>query len=174
MKTQPTHPANDDATAATAAASNVIPLPLAPKDDKRRAEAKWSVPVMKLGYLSMPSLLLRGQGKLGLSPEQMNTLLQILEHWWKADEMPFPSKETIARRIGKSPRQIQRYLGELEAGGFIQRVGRYNGRKAQVSNYYRLDGLVEKLKAIEPEFTKAAEQNRLRRKKVETGGGGGA
>jgi DNA-binding Lrp family transcriptional regulator len=97
----------------------------------------------------------------------LNVLLQIVEHWWEAGKHAYPSKETIARRMGKSPRQVQRYLTKLEAGGFIQRIARYHGRKAQTSNAYALHGLVEKLKAIEPEFRKMADQARLRRKKVE-------
>lgn len=169
MKTTTTNttakvPAND-------AGADIIRLPILPKAEKRRSEDKWTAPVMKLGYTPLPSLLLRAQAKLQLKPEHLNTLLQIMEHWWEADKAPFPSKETLARRMGKSPRQVQRYLTELEKAGHIKRVERYNGRKAQVSNYYLLNGLVEKLVAVEPEFRKAAEQNRLRRKKVETPAG---
>ena len=91
------------------------------------------------------------------------------QHWWEADKVPFPSKDTLARRMGKSPRQVQRYLTQLEEAGFISRIERFNGRKAQVSNGYALAGLVAKLVAIEPEFQKIAEQHRLRRKRAETG-----
>jgi transposase len=152
----------------------IIPLPGMTKRDKRRSEDKWTAQVMKLGFTPLPNLLLRAQARLGLNPEQLNALLQIIEHWWEADKMPFPSKDTLARRMGKSPRQIQRYLTQLEDGGFISRIERFNGRKAQVSNGYDLGGLVAKLVAIEPAFQKIAEQYRLRRKKVETASGGGA
>jgi Mn-dependent DtxR family transcriptional regulator len=40
---------------------------------------------------------------------------------------PFPAKDTIARRMGKSPRQVQRYITELEEAGFIKRVERFTG-----------------------------------------------
>jgi Helix-turn-helix domain len=152
----------------------VIPMPGLTKRDRRRSEDKWTAQVMKLGFTPLPSLLLRAQARLGLKPEQLNTLLQIVEHWWEADKLPFPSKETLARRMGKSPRQVQRYLTQLEKGGFIARIERFNGRKAQVSNGYDLAGLVAKLVAIEPEFQKVTEQHRLRRQKVETAVGGGA
>jgi hypothetical protein len=154
--------------------AEIIPLPGMTKKDKRRSEDKWTAQVMKLGFTPLPSLLLRAQARLGLNPEQLNVLLQIVEHWWEADKLPFPSKDTLARRMGKSARQVQRYLTQLEAGGFISRIERFNGRKAQVSNSYDLRGLVAKLVAIEPEFQKIAEQHRLRRKKVETASGGGA
>jgi len=124
--------------------------------------------VIKLGYTVVPSLLLRAQAKLDLTPEQLNVLLQLAEHWWEADKEPYPSKETLARRMHKSPRQVQRYLTQLEDAGFIQRIERFLGHKAQTSNAYSLRGLVEKLSAVEPEFRKAAEQNKLRRKRVET------
>jgi hypothetical protein len=50
----------------------------------------------------------------------------------------------------------------------VKRLKRYFGKKRQTSNYYSLEGLVTKLKAIEPEFTKQVEQERLRKKKFET------
>jgi DNA-binding MarR family transcriptional regulator len=148
------------------ASSNIIPMTL-PKKAKRRAEDKWSPVVMKFGYTPLPNLLLRAQGKLGISPVQLNVLVQLAEHWWEADKDPHPKKDRIALRIGKSPRQVQRYITQIEKKGFVKRVERYFGKKRQTSNYYSLEGLVAKLKAIEPEFTKQAEQERLRKKKFE-------
>jgi predicted transcriptional regulator len=145
---------------------NVIPLPLTRKA-KRRAEDKWSPQVLKLGYTPLPNLLLRAQGKLKITPVQLNVLVQLAEHWWEADKDPYPAKERIATRMGKSPRMVQRYLTQLEKAGLIKRIQRYSGRKAQTSNAYSLEGLVKKLRAIEPEFSKLAEQTRLKRNKLE-------
>lgn len=155
----------------SSADTNVVPLnvPKPPKVKKRRAEDKFSDPVMKHGYTMLPNLLLKAQGRLKISHAQFNVLVQIISHWWDADEDPYPTKETIARRMGKSPRQIQRYLTELETAGFIKRVERFSGKKAQVANGYSLEGLVEKLKEIEPAFKKEAEQKKIRQRKVETG-----
>ena len=144
-----------------------LSLPTVPKADKSRAETKYGAAVMKIGYTVLPSLLLRGQAKLELSSIQMNVLIQLIEHWWVADKNPHPAKETIARRMQKSPRQIQRILTQLEQSGFIVRCERFNGLKSQTSNEYDLTGLVRKLKAIEPDFKKEAEQKRIRQKKVE-------
>jgi predicted transcriptional regulator len=116
----------------------------------------------------LPSLLLRAQAKLKINPVQLNVLIQLIEHWWEADKNPFPAKETIARRMNKSTRHIQRILTQLENVGYIKRIERFLGHKAQTSNAYSFDGLVKKLVALEPEFRKAAEQNKIRRKKVET------
>jgi hypothetical protein len=149
------------------AGATIIPLPVA-KKDRRRAEHKYSAAVMKHGYTMLPNLLLLAQGRLKISHAQFNVLAQLIGHWWDADNDPYPTKDTIARRMGKSPRQVQRYLTELEEGGFVKRIVRFSGKKAQTSNGYALDGLVAKLKAIEPDFSKAAAQRKLRQKKVET------
>jgi hypothetical protein len=150
---------------------NVIPL-RAKKQQGRRLEDKWSPQVMKLGYTGLPNLLLRAQGKLKITPMQFNVLVQVIEHWWEAERDPYPAKDTIARRMSKSPRQVQRYLTQLEKGGMIKRIARYSGKKAQINNAYSFDGLVKKLKALEPEFSKEAEQKRLRKKKLETAAAG--
>jgi hypothetical protein len=93
--------------------------------------------------------------------------LQIIEPWWHADKLPYLAKETIARRMRKSPRTVQRIIGQLEKGGHLTRIERFDGPKRQTSNYFDLDGLVKKLIALEPEFRKAKELNMQRRKKVE-------
>ncbi len=69
----------------------------------------------------------------------------------------------------KSPRTVQRVLTQLEKAGHIKRIARFRGHKAQTSNAYALDGVASKLIALEPEFRKATEQNKIRRRKVEAG-----
>ncbi|MGB0083754.1 MAG: helix-turn-helix domain-containing protein [Rhodomicrobiaceae bacterium] len=137
------------------------------KREKRRAEDKFGIPVMKHGYTMLPNLLMQAQGRLKIGHAEFNVLVQLISHWWEADKDPYPAKETIARRMGLSSRQVQRYLTNLENGGILKRIERFSGRKAQIANAYDLSALVQKLQAIEPEFRKAAEQKRLRQKKVE-------
>ncbi|KQY99993.1 hypothetical protein ASD45_03645 [Pseudolabrys sp. Root1462] len=149
------------------ASAKVIALPTKAKSGKR-AEDKWSPQVLKFGYTALPNLLLRAQAKLGITPTQFNVLAQLVEHWWDADKYPFPAKDTIARRIGKSPRQVQRYITELETAGYVKRIERFSGRKSQINNGYSFAGLIKKLKSIEPEFTKAADLKRQKAKKLET------
>jgi DNA-binding MarR family transcriptional regulator len=146
--------------------AKVINLPLS-KKTRNRAEDKWSPQVMKHGYTPLPNLLLRAQGKLEITPVQLNVLVQLAEHWWEADKDPFPAKDRIATRMGKSPRQIQRYITQLEKRGLVKRIKRYSGRKTQTSNAYSLEGLIAKLTAVEPEFAKEMAQNRLRRNRLE-------
>jgi hypothetical protein len=145
---------------------NVIQLPVT-KKERRAAEDKWTGSVVRLGYTQLPSLILKGQAKLKLTSAELNVLLHIIEPWWDADRLPWIAKDTIAARMRKQPRHIQRIITRLENGGFIKRISRYLGKKHQTANGYSLDGLVKKLVAIEPDFRKAKEQNRLRKKKVE-------
>lgn len=145
---------------------NVFPFP--PRKSKRKSEDKWSKPVMGLGFTPLPNLLLRAQGKLKINPMQFNVLVQMVNHWWDADKDPYPAKDSIARRMGKSPRMVQRYVTQLEKKGFVKRVPRFNGQKAQTSNAYSLEGLVKKLQALEPEFTKEMNLKKQKAKKLET------
>lgn len=154
-------------------AANVIQLmaggKATAKNVKRRAEHKFTPQVMKHGYTMVPNLLLMAQGRLEISPMGFNVLVQLFGFWWDADKDPFPTKEKIAGRMGKSGRMVQRYITELEKKGYVKRIERFAGPKNQQANSYALDGLVKKLVGLEPEFAKAAEQRRLRQKKLETG-----
>ncbi|TAJ81859.1 helix-turn-helix domain-containing protein [Reyranella sp.] len=152
---------------------NVVPIkpPAISKEDGRQADRKWSPLVMKQGYTIVPVLLLHAQKRLGLSPPQLNVLLQIASHWWKAAQLPYPSKQLIANRMSCTPRQVQRHLTALENAGLIKRIVRKNTRQGQLSNEYSLAGLVKKLKEIAPEFEAEAEARRQNRAALEKRGG---
>lgn len=135
-----------------------------PSADKQR----WPDEVMSRGYSMIPSILFWGQNKLELKPEEFNVLLQLLSHWWTKGQDPHPSKETIARRMGKKPRTVQRHLTSLEEKGLIARVARFKLHKGQDSNGYDLRGLIKKLREIAPDFEKVADQNKRRRANAES------
>lgn len=147
--------------------SNVIPLKAHTKAERAKAKTRWSDAALERGYSPVPVVLLWGQAKLGLTPEEMNVLLQLISHWWFGGNDPYISKDRIAQRMGKHPRTVQGYLTSLEDKGFIRRIQRYKVNKGQDANGYDLSGLVAKLEAIAPEFKKVAEQNKLRRGRVE-------
>lgn len=137
------------------------------KEGQQASSQKWGKAVLGLGFCVIPSLLLRGQARLGISPVQLVILLHIIDHWWYAEQLPFPSKASIASRCNLSPRQVQRYLTELEDRGYIKRVDRFVDHKGQQSNYYDLSGLVAQLKKLEPEFSSIEE---LRKAVAKRGG----
>lgn len=142
-------------------------MPIRKKEKQQASEKKWGKAVIDLGFSIFPSLIFRAQARLGLSPVQLVVLLHLADYWWQKERMPFPSKAAIAERLQLSSRQIQRYLTELENGGYIKRIERFAGHKGQQSNEYDLSGLVAKLQKLEPEFSHVEDQ----RKRVTKRGG---
>ena len=155
-------------TEAKTAAANVVPI--RPTDATtqraRESEKKWGRKVMALGFCVVPSLLLRAQQRLGLNPTQLAVLMQLCEYWWNRDRKPFPGKKALSQRLGLSPRQIQRYIAELEQAGLVQRIERRASHGGKQTNFYDLSGLVSRLKELEPEFRAAEEKAKAGRQAV--------
>lgn len=127
-----------------------------PVKEGKESEKKWGKAVMAHGYCIFPSILLQAQGRLGVSAQEMVVLLQLAEHWWKANSKVFPKKEVIAERVGLSSRQVQRHIQRLEELKLVERKERYRSG-LRSSNEYDLQGLVAKLKTIAPDFATAKE-----------------
>lgn len=136
------------------------------KSRKSPASQKWGAKVMDNGFCMLPSLLLRAQRRLHLNPTQLAVLIQIVDHWWDAGRKPYPSKKELSQRLGIGERQIQRYLTDLEDEGLIKRIPRYADHKGRMSNMYDLQGLVDKLTELEPDFREARNQARQSRQKA--------
>jgi hypothetical protein len=141
-------------------------IPLHPVKAKKASERKWSKPVMDLGFCIVPSLLLRAQKRLGLNPTQLAVLMHLADYWWDVDRKPYPSKKTLGDRLSLSARQVQRYVAELEVMGLVKRVERKAPHKGKLSNWYDLTGLVERLKALQPEFRAVEEEIKAKRRAV--------
>jgi len=109
----------------------------------RENERKWTKTLMDAGYTVIPDVILDRQQALGLDPVDVNILLQLLTHWWKADNLPYPSKRSIAERIGKTEKTVQRHIARLERAGFIQRVARHSPARGQLTNVYDFTGLIK-------------------------------
>jgi predicted transcriptional regulator len=139
-------------------AAKVVPLHTTPAD--KASDKKWGKSVMKLGFCVVPSVLLRAQQRLGLNPTQLAVLLQLADYWWDHSRKPYPSKLALSERLGLSPRQIQRYIAELEEAGLVRRIERHATNGGKLSNEYDLSGLVERLKKIAPEIEAANEMKK--------------
>lgn len=137
-----------------------VPAPPDKAKSSRVADEKWGKDVMKAGFCLIPSMLLRCQQRLGLNPTQLTILLQLADFWWDAGRKPFPSKKTLATRVGLSPRQIQRYMVELEEAGLLTRIIRSADNNGKLSNEYDLTGLVKRLKELAPEILKVKEDSK--------------
>ena len=121
---------------------------------------------MAIGFCVVPSLLLRAQARLGLNPTQLAVLMQLCDHWWDSDRKPFPGKKALGERLGLGPRQVQRYVAELEQAGLVKRIERRAAHGGKLTNVYDLSGLVARLKKLEPEFRAVQEKARAARKSV--------
>lgn len=131
---------------------------------RRSSEEKWGRSVMALGFCIIPSLLLRAQRRLKLTPVQLAVLLQLADYWWENERKPWPSKQSLSDRLGISPRQVQRHLADLENMGLIVRNQRTGINGGKLSNEYDLSGLVKRLQALAPEFQDAEDTVRKARK----------
>ena len=152
--------------------SNVItlkPKQVAP-EDKRVLNQKWGKTTMEANYTVIPSALIRGQARLGIDATELAVLVHLLDHWWRADEMPWPSKKLLAERLRVSDKTIQRAVVRLEQGGLIQRNARYHKAGGRTSNEYDLSPLVERLKPIAADMVEAAKEAQKLKKQAERPG----
>lgn len=110
-------------------------------------ERKWSKPLMDAGWTAIPSVIVERQRALGLDAIDMNILIHLATYWWTPDNVPHPSKGTMAQAIAVTPRTIQRRIAALEAAGLIRREERRIQGKGSRTNRYHFDGLI---KAAQP------------------------
>lgn len=142
-----------------------------PEKEKRRAsshERIWGRTVMEHGYTGVPSVLIQAQCRLGITPLQMNIIVQLLDYWREPERRPFPTKKEIGARINVSDKTIQNNIRQLEKAGLIHRELRRTASGDWNSNIYHLDGLVERIRKIEPDFREAREKRREARRRAET------
>lgn len=130
------------------------------KKASRASERKWGKPVMNLGFTILPSLIFRGQARLGLSATQLAVLLHLADFWWDQGRQPYPRLKTLGSRLNLSSRQVARVIETLKEGGFLKTEKRSSQTYGRMSNFYDLSGLVEKLAKLEPEFREADEAKR--------------
>ena len=145
----------------------VAPVPGSESDPKaavRENEKKWGKPLMDAGWTCIPSTIILRQRALGLDPVDMNIVLVIAAHWWKASQLAFPSKKLIADTIGKDPTTVRRRLAKLEKDGMIERILRPQPGGRHNSNEYRLTGLITGAESYaKEEIAKRAEGKAYRR-----------
>lgn len=125
---------------------------------------KWGEPSLGMGWTAIPTTLIFLQNQLGITPLGMNILLNLVAHWWDANEKPYPAQESLATRIGVSKRSIQREMGTLIERGLLSKKQssthhpKYHGR-----NSYDLSPLVKKLEEFSPSLVKT-----MKKKKTES------
>ena len=95
------------------------------------------------GFTAVPNLILKKQSELGLKPNELNVLINLIRFWWSTEKLPFPDLGIMAIEMGVSERTLYRSISSLEEKGFIKRI-QIEGQRTK----YDLAGLIEKLKVI--------------------------
>lgn len=139
-------------------------------EDTRTLSKKWGREAIDLGYTVIPSALLRGQARLGIGPNELAVLIHLMDHWWKPEDMPWPSKKTIADRLMVSSKTVQRAIVNLEEAGLLKRKDRYHKTGGRTSNEYDLTPLVARLKPIVADMEAAEKDAKAKRKAAERPG----
>lgn len=123
--------------------SNTPKPKAAASPELRTNEKKWGKPLMEAGWTLLPNTIIVRQRALGLTSTDINILLHLVAYWWKATDLPHPSKATLAKSIGVTPRTVQRRIAAMEQAGFIQRVRRQSPHRGTQTNRYDFTGLIE-------------------------------
>lgn len=134
---------------------------------KSSTEKIYGPKVLSHGYTAVPNILVRAQSRLGINTTQFNIIVQLLSYWMRPDNPPFPSKKDLATRMGITPATVRINIKALEEAGLIEREQQITAHGDYGSNIYRLNGLVEKLKLLVPDFDEEREERRAAREITE-------
>lgn len=118
-------------------------------------EKKWGEKTLSHGWTALPILILEKQHQLKISPNSLNILLHLLSLWWDKDDYPYPSQIAIAKKIGLSPRTVQREIAKMRTSGILKITQtKFNDKKHLGRNIYDLSPLVSKLEGLTEEKPK--------------------
>jgi predicted transcriptional regulator len=115
---------------------------------------------MEAGYTVLPSVFLERQQALGLDAVDINIILHLARHWWYSENLPYPSKNTIAECMGIDASTVRRRVKALESAGLIQRKPRYHQKGGQLSNHYDFEGLIKEATPYARELIQEREDRR--------------
>jgi hypothetical protein len=104
--------------------------------------------IARRGVTAVPTLLVRYQGRLGLTSNEVVFLLHVLSHRWSDDHWPWLAVSTVADAAGVHTEVARRWKASLLAKRFISckpRIVPGIGRRA---DEYDLSGLFAALEAL--------------------------
>jgi hypothetical protein len=141
-----------------------------PNEIVRVNEQKWGRLLMSAGYTVLPDVIFIFMHRLGLDEIDLTIVLNLGSFWWYAENLPRPAVGTIAERMHRDLRTIQRRIAAMEKRGYLLREQRRIKGHGSKANVYHLDGLIkaaerfakERLEDIE--LRKQAKQLRLQRR----------
>jgi predicted transcriptional regulator len=123
-------------------------------------EKKWTQVLMKAGWTVLPSVILERQRAFALDATDINILLHLAKYWWYSDNLPHPSKKSIAECMGVDKSTVRRHIARMEKDGLIQRISRHHKTQGQQSNIYSFDGLIKSAKPFAEEIIAERAQQR--------------
>lgn len=114
------------------------------KQDKTKIVQIWG-DILDDGFTSVPNILLKHRNKLGIKPQHLTLIIDIMSFKWDS-ENPFPSYFTLAQRSGVAERSIKRLTQDLEEMGLLKRTPRFHeDTGAQITTIYDFRPLINKL-----------------------------
>lgn len=114
------------------------------KQDKSKIIQIWG-DILDEGFTSVPNLLLRYRSILGIKPQHLSLIIDIMSFKWDIYS-PFPSYTTLAKRAGVDERTIKRITQDLEELGFLIKEPRFDEISgAQITTIFDFRPLVKKL-----------------------------
>ncbi|HCT39614.1 MAG TPA: helix-turn-helix domain-containing protein [Moraxellaceae bacterium] len=126
----------------------------------RENEKKWGKELIAAGWTAVPNIIIKRQKQLGLEALDLNIILHLMSYWWKAGELPFPSKKTLAEAMSVNESTIRRRIARLEAGSLVKRIERRVDGNRNKTNQYDFSGLIEAVKPFAVEELSAIEAAR--------------
>ncbi len=143
--------------------------------------AKFGARLMKLGFTALPVLVQKHYRSVPgtlfqrevvdeetgeimqvneasfMTPTEYAIMTAIWSYWWTNQSTPWPSVLQICLQVGKSERQVRRYLQRLRDKGFMLSLEQYNGEGKQISNRYDFTPFLKRLIAFLEEREAPAE-----------------
>ncbi len=98
------------------------------------------------GFTAIPNVLLKHQQDLEITCNELCVLIHVIMFWWDADQGPYPSAGTIAKRMGSSTRSVERHLASLSEKALLVKVKSDDRKRFDLSGLVkRLDGKLKKI-----------------------------
>jgi DNA-binding Lrp family transcriptional regulator len=104
---------------------------------------RWTPTLMCAGFTIIPNVFLEHQNSLQIDALDLNILAQLSSYWWSRDNLPHPSKKTIALRIGVDVSTVRRRISGMEKKGLIRRKARFSSERRRQANGYDFTQLIQ-------------------------------
>jgi DNA-binding Lrp family transcriptional regulator len=109
-----------------------------------QSEQRWTPTLIHAGFTIIPNVLLEHQRSLELDALDLNILAQLFSYWWSTDNLPHPSKKTIALRMGVDVSTVRRRIAKMEKSGLIKRKARFSSERRRQANGYDFTNLIRR------------------------------